>query len=267
MRSKEACIIAGTRMDGRSVLFKNRDRAYDANLKLYQADLKGTEAAFVLDLDSGYLEGINEHGIGIVNTALMVLNDENEGKGKSKGPSKSKDGPKIFRALAQDNLQGAIQELLKNDPIKGHTFVCQGDKLYCIEASRTHEPKVHRLSLDRVNTRTNHGISYPDAGYTKGDDYVSSVVRRWEAQKRFQDCKQPEDMARVLYEGKIHDADSAFNPVRETEKMRTTNQVMFDLSKPALHLYLVPGHSKFHGVKNMLGRKPKIPVHVWRHRK
>ena len=261
---KEACIIAGTRMGGRPVLFKNRDRAYDANLRVHRMEWKGTEVAFVLDLDSGYLEGLNEHGLGIVNTALMVLDDEKEGKKKGP-PTKSKDGPKIFRALAERTLPEALRALLK-DPIKGHTFICQGDQLVCIEASRTHKPRVGLLSMDRVNTRTNHGIAYPDAGYTKGDDYVSSVIRRWETQKRFQGLDAPEDMARALYEKRIHEKGSPYNPVRDTEKMRTTNQVMFDLAGPALYLYLIPGHSTFHGVVNRLDREPKIKLYVQQYR-
>lgn len=267
MRQKEACIIAGTRIDGRPILFKNRDRAYDANLRAYHLELRGVEMAFVRDLDSNYLEGLNEHGVGIVNTALMVQADEQEGKGakgKSKGPMKSKDGPKIFRALMQSSIDEALRELLRNEPIKGHTFICQGDKLYCIEASRTHEPKVHRLDLSRVNTRTNHGVAYPDAGYTKGEDYVSSIVRRWETQKRFQELSKPEEMALSLRRP-IHDKDSPFNPMRDTEKMRTTNQVMFDLENKILHLYLMPGHSTFHGVKNFMTRDPKIKLKVWKH--
>lgn len=268
MRHKEACIIAGTKIDGRSVLFKNRDRAYDANLRVYHLELRGVEIAFVRDLDSNYLEGLNEYGLGIVNTALMVQHDEQEGKGgkgKGKGPAKSKDGPKIFRALVQPTIDKAMVELLRGDPIKGHTFICQGDELYCIEASRTHKPQIQRLELSRVNTRTNHGVAYPDAGYTQGDDYVSSIVRRWETQKRFQDISKPEEMATVLRK-RIHDSGSSFNPVRDTEKMRTTNQVMFDLNNRVLHLYLMPGHSTFHGVKNFMTRDPKIKLKVWKHR-
>lgn len=271
---KIACIIAGTEMDHRTVLFKNRDRGYDARLKIVRMAYEGTEMLFVVDLDSGYLEGINEHGVGIVNTALQVAEDELEGiqevtKGKTagKGPKRSKDGPKIFRALAQKSARNAVLELakdLEDGPIKGHTFVGQaGGGLYCLECSGDTEPVIKKLETGRINTRTNHGIVYPEAGYTEGDDYVSSVIRRWETQKRFQSIQKPEEMAWVL-RNPLHEKNSPFNPVRDTEKMRTTNQVMLDLDNLTLHLYLIPEHSEYLGFVDKTEGKGKLKHKVYK---
>lgn len=276
--SREACIIAGRRFDGRLCLFKNRDRAYDAELEVLHLERDGVEMAVVLDTVTGYIEGVNEHGIGVVNTTLMVVRDEAEGKKKvpkedkgDKGkrkPLTSKDGPKIFRAMGLKDLDDVVESLRTDDGgIRGHTFVADGDRLVSIECSKNHPARVHELDPSRVNTRTNHGISYPDAGYTHGDDYVSSIVRRWEAQKRLQDVKRPEAVGPTLWEA-IHDADSPFNPVRSTDKMRTTSQLTIDTTRPGLYLYLVPGHAKLLRRRNLLpdGREPKIPVRVFRYR-
>jgi mutator protein MutT len=271
---KDACIIAGRRFGDSLCLIKNRDRAYDAELEIVHLEKKGVEMAVVLDTVTGYLEGVNEHGIAVVNTTLMVVRDEAEGKkqtpkGKDKKkPLTSKDGPKIYRALAHDNIEDAVESLRTDDGgIRGHTFVADGDKLFSIECSKNHPARVTELDADRVNTRTNHGVSYPDAGYTHGDDYVSSVIRRWEAQKRLQDIKRPETAAVALVDA-IHEPDSAFNPVRVTDHMRTTSQLTIDTTNPRLLLYLIPGHAEVVRRRNLLpdGRKPKIPVRVFRYK-
>jgi len=280
MHRKQGCIIAGRSFEQGLCLFKNRDRAYDTELCVVHLEKNGSEIAIVFDPKTGYLEGVNEFGIGIVNTALMVAHDEAEGKGKSKdkgkgkgkgkgkskdkGPVKSKDGPKILQALLCKTLDEALKILLTdNGGIKGHTFLCDGKTLLSIECSRTHPARVTTLNPKRTNIRTNHGISYPDAGYTEGEDYVSSITRRWEAQKRIQNLRHPEDIGPSLLTP-LHDKDSPFNPVRDTEKMRTTSQLLINTSNPSLTLYLIPKHSKLLFTKNALPneRKPKIPVRV-----
>jgi len=267
---RTGCIIIGRQFEDALCLFKNRDRGYDSEVEIAHVLFKGVEIAIIYDPKTGYCEGVNEFGIGVVNTALMVAHDEAEGKGVTaksagKGPLKSKDGPKILRALGAKSLSEAVNLLMTTGGgIKGHTFVSDGIDLVCIECSRSHPARVTKLDPKRVNTRTNHGVMYPDAGYTEGDDYVSSVVRRWEAQKRIQDVKHPEDIGPTL-RVPIHEINSPFNPVRDTDKMRTTSQLLvYTGQKPRMILYLIPGHGSLAGVVNLLPkqRKPKIPVRV-----
>lgn len=269
---RTACIIAGRKFGDRLCLLKNRDRAYDADLAIVHLEKEGTEIAVIYDLVTGYMEGVNEYGIGIVNTTLMVLRDEAEGKTQGKGkkgdPMRSKDGPKIVRALAKRTLEDAVQSLTYDGGgIRGHTFVADGKRIVSIECSRKHPALVTTLDPERINTRTNHGVSYPDAGYTHGPDYVSSIVRRWEAQKRLQTIRRPEAAAVALVEV-IDEADSPFNPVRVTDHMRTTSQLTIDTTNPALFLYLIPGHAEVKKTRNLLPgeRKPKIPVRVFRYK-
>ena len=44
--------------------------------------MDGVEVAYIHDLDTGYLEGMNAAGLGMVNAALLVGKDEKEVKGK-----------------------------------------------------------------------------------------------------------------------------------------------------------------------------------------
>lgn len=54
-------------------------------------------------------EGINEFGIGILNTALMVGFDEIEKKIVKKAGKPSKDGARIRRALTSRTLKQAVE--------------------------------------------------------------------------------------------------------------------------------------------------------------
>lgn len=267
---KEACIIFSTKIGDGVCLGKNRDRMYDASICVIRALVEGTEVCIVLDAETGWVEGLNEHGIGIVNTALMVLRDEAEGvkgKGKGKSPLKSKDGPRIFRALGCKTVEEAVASLTNDSGgVKGHTFVASPDKIVSIEASKNHEARLLKLDPSRINTRTNHGVSHPDAGYTKGDDFVSSVVRRWQAQKLLQDVKDVEKAMPTLLQ-RICDWDSPFNMVRETAKMRTTSQMTLDLASRTMLLYIIPSHCKFLGVRNYLpeGHQTAISLKVMRY--
>ena len=270
---KEACVIFSKQCDGDIVLGKVRDRMYDPEICIYHLELDGTEICVMFDRITGFCEGINEHGIGIVNSSLMVLQDEREGVADGdSGPERSPDGIKIIKALSKKTVPEALRSLISYKParfqrgLKGHTLVTDGKKVYALENSRIHTPKVLKLTPEEVHTRTNHGIYYPGAGYTKGDDYISSIVRQWEAKKQLEKVQRAEDLMPALTQS-IEKTNGSMNPVRFTDKMRTTSQMVANPAKGEMLLYLVPGHSKFEGIRNLLpgGRKPKMKVRVFKY--
>ncbi len=83
---KNACIIASGRFDGKKCLFKNRDRNYLPRVRIYHTLIDGVEVVYMEDEITGWTEGMNEYGIGIVNSALAVAADEKEGVKKLKSP-------------------------------------------------------------------------------------------------------------------------------------------------------------------------------------
>jgi len=272
-QQKQACIVFSKKCDGDVVLGKVRDRMYNPSLCVYHLEVDGTEICILFDRITGFCEGINEHGIGIVNSSLMVLQDEREGLSEGDSdPERSPDGIKIVKALTKKTLPEVLRSLITYKPptfkrgLKGHTLISDGAKVYALESSKIHTPKVVSLSSDDVYTRTNHGIYYPGAGYTKGDDYISSVVRQWEAKKQLEKVQRAEDLMPVLTQS-IEKTDGSLNPVRFTDKMRTTSQMIVNPSKGEILLYLIPEHSKFKGVRNLLpdGRKPKLKVRVFQY--
>ena len=73
---KRSCVIAISDINGKKFMFKNRDRNYTPQLKIYHTIRHGVEMVYFKDEHTGWIEGINEHGIGVANSALMVLWDE-----------------------------------------------------------------------------------------------------------------------------------------------------------------------------------------------
>jgi hypothetical protein len=65
------CIGITMRVGGTVILAKNRDRAYKPDLEVVHTQENGTELAYLHDITTDWSEGMNEHGIGIVNTALI----------------------------------------------------------------------------------------------------------------------------------------------------------------------------------------------------
>mgnify|MGYP000329882647 CR=1 FL=1 len=128
------CIIVSKSIDGSKILAKNRDRAYKPSLEIVHTLIDGVEVAYLRDTITDWSEGMNEYGVGLVNTALMVGYDENEKKIVKKGGKPSKDGKKIRKALSQKTIRETINSAITFDGgIKGHTFIATPTKTVCIE--------------------------------------------------------------------------------------------------------------------------------------
>ena len=74
------CIIISKEVNDKFILAKNRDRAYKPKLEVVHTIINGVEVAYIHDMITDWSEGMNEFGIGIVNSALMVGHDEAEAK-------------------------------------------------------------------------------------------------------------------------------------------------------------------------------------------
>ena len=86
------CIIVAKKATDSIILAKNRDRAYNPQIEVVHEIIDGVEIAYLRDTHTDWSEGLNEFGIGIVNTALMVGFDEFEKKIVKKKGAPSDDG-------------------------------------------------------------------------------------------------------------------------------------------------------------------------------
>ena len=95
----QECTVVGAKVNGDIVIAKNRDRNYYPKIKIVHELINDVEVAYMLDLDTDYSEGMNEHGIGIVNATLQGEMDEKDKVKAVKTKVQSKDGFKIRHAL------------------------------------------------------------------------------------------------------------------------------------------------------------------------
>ena len=72
------CIIVSKKFGNDMVLAKNRDRAYKPLIEIVHTFINEVEVVYLHDITTDWSEGMNEYGIGIVNSALMVGFDEKE---------------------------------------------------------------------------------------------------------------------------------------------------------------------------------------------
>ena len=75
----DECVIAKLSVGGKSILAKNRDRGYQAQVEVIHELLDGVEVVYLHDKLTDWSEGLNEFGIGIANSSLSVAFDEKEG--------------------------------------------------------------------------------------------------------------------------------------------------------------------------------------------
>lgn len=259
------CIIVRKKMGDTVVMAKNRDRMYKPELEVIHELINGVEVVYLHDITTDWSEGINEFGIGVLNTALMVGYDEKEKQLVKKTGKKSKDGIKIREALGQKTLKNTITIAAKfMGGIKGHTFISTETKLVSIETTSKHNPRFTIHQTDAHVVRTNHGHDHWDAGYTEGPDYLSSKVRKSSAEKLTGKTGDSAGLLNALRTD-LFSTKSNLNMARKTDKMSTSSQVLLNLSDLIFELnYFDSKVDKFHGIKVNLpkGYEPKIKIEI-----
>lgn len=282
---KNACIIASGKFDDKKCLLKNRDRNYLPKVRIYHTIIDGVEIAYMKDEVTGWVEGINEFGIGVVNSALAVAADEREGKTKiikhddeegdkaDKEPKRKryqKNEERMLLALSQKNLKSAVKIIDKHlGGLTGHNLVADPNNTVAIESTKeTDIPKVVKLNEAKRHIRTNHGVYFPDAGYgpQDGASYYSSHARLEQATEVIKSVKLPTDIAPAIYKKRFKHLDDPMNMVRDTDNMKTTSQMVLNLTDLELLFYIIPGKVKFLGCKTDLPSdyQPKIKIKIFK---
>lgn len=272
------CTIAHTLINDKIILAKNRDRPYEANVRIVREYINDVEMVYIIDDDTDWSEGMNSLGIGIINSALMVNADEREKKLAKKKGKPSEDGKKIRRALMFKKPSEAIYSVMnytgddKGDVgVKGHTFLATKKFTYSIEMTTEHKPVIKKLNRKQIHVRTNHGYEYTDSGYTSGANKTSSE-RRWQfAQDILSTAKNPNDILNGL--GAYQADNMRDNPYRDVNKVKdktkkdilsTTGQIMMNLTDLEFTLRVDKDKSNFFGIDDRTPEhyEPKIKIIV-----
>ena len=272
------CVVATIHLNGETILAKNRDRKYSPTIEIIHELIDGVEVVYIHDTITDWSEGMNEYGIGIINASLLVHYDEIEADiatGKvdfdkdKKGVQPSYDGLKIRKSLSKHKLGQAIKSIIefagedkKDVGVKGMTMAANTEHSFVIELTSEHLPVIKKIDAPKVTVRTNHGISYPETGYTSGEKRKSSLSRKEIAEKELQKVTDSTQILNVL--SKQYTDDNFLNPYRRSNKfkMYTTGQIMMNLDRLEFNFRWDTNHSKFNGVVNKLPKDytPKIKI-------
>lgn len=265
------CVVAAKHFsDVGWALAKNRDRNYEPTIKMVQRKDQGVERLYLYDLETGYSEGLNEHGVSIISAAVAVKTDEKEGgKAKAKVNGTSPDGKRIRLALLEKTAKGALDRLIESK-IPGNTFITDGRVCYLLESGyeRSDENQedykydVIKCDPNKTYVRTNHGFKF-DIGYSDKfpeEKYKakSSRSRQETAEKLAKNAKDAQEFLNAL--GSTPHKDPQMNPIRlkknNDEDMLTTGQILivaknYTLTyRPTLSQVELDNYNKINGVKS-----------------
>ena len=234
---------------------KNRDRKYIPELDFIESEKNGVDRMMMHDKVTGYKEGINSHGVSILNTSLDVYDDESEVEA---GTAKtSPDGQVIARALLESNPLDAMKVLVKGK-LGGCTMVFDRNNMYLMEASDQDgtEPfryTVKKIPKSRTVARTNHGIWLDWAGYQREPNNSSHTMSRISSESRLllaqavvENAEKPEDLVDGMCQVYINDPQlNIMRTSTERKKMRTTSQELCVPSERTLYCRPVSSHMQF----------------------
>ena len=268
-----ACVIAAGVWDGKRALLKNRDRKYTPRVTLVRELLDGVEVAYMRDNVTGWCEGLNEHGIGIANAALAVGLDEAEGTATAVEDKKGKkgkalDGARILKALSCRTVQDAIDSLCSHlGGLEGHSFVSDPNRVFSVELING-DCVTKPLEGSEIHVRTNHGRDTGGTGYTDGEGYLSSAARKEKSTQILRQSKTPTDLGPDLMRNRSEGPRTHNDPVRDTDSMATTSQMVMNLTDRELDFYVIPGKMDYEGLEDRLPKdySPKIKVRAFSYR-
>jgi len=265
------CIVFAKMFGDQMVLGKNRDRNYSPKLEVIRELTKnGVEIIHARDTETDWSEGMNEYGISLVNSALFVKRDEKEFDKSKKFKAKSKDGARIREVLSKKTLAEAVKTAVNfQDGIKGHTLIGDGKKIVSIENTSKIKPIIKTKDLKKEPlVRTNHGLEDADAGYQRGQDKLSSELRLTNCLSLLHKHTDYTKIFPAIYNHR-QDKGPKFDLVRAQNKLWTSSQIIMNLNKREVILYLIPGAAEYSGVVNRLpkGRPPTIKFTVRRFEK
>ena len=171
------CVIFYMNINGQLILAKNRDLPYNPHIDIIHEIVNGTEVVYMRDKNNGWIEGINEHGTGMVNSSLLEDFHHYPGYNMQKN--------KMYSALVKKhmNKRDLFDELVKKSDneyiLEGHTLIAHDNHMYHLENSSLNKHVLNTLSpRQKYKVFSNHGIHLPNEGLTDGRGGVSSFLRR-----------------------------------------------------------------------------------------
>jgi hypothetical protein len=171
--------------------------------------------------------------------------------------------------IKQPTLLNAIRAALKYKgksglSLKGHTFVSSPKHMVSIETTSKHKPDVKLQNSESPVVRTNHGHLFTDAGYTHGEKYLSSKLRKISAEKSVDKVDDWTEISAAMRKEYFPNRPQ-LNMKRDTKEMSTSSQTVMNLTDKILQItYFKDKVNEFKGINNQLPKdyQPKIKIEI-----
>jgi hypothetical protein len=167
------CVILYTEINGIKILAKNRDRAYNPSIKIIHELINGVEIAYLKDEKTGWIEGMNANGTGIVNSTLSSFDSKKYNK--KIGYKKNVIYNSLLHYKTNKNFFDIITNAKNDYVLEGHTLLYHNGHVYHIENTADNNFVAERKNKPCVYS--NHGIRKKDAGYTDCIKGLSTFLR------------------------------------------------------------------------------------------
>lgn len=271
------CVILYTEINGKKILAKNRDRAYKPNVQIIHEIANGIEVAYFRDENSGWIEGMNAEGIGIVNSTLS----SSDSKRRSRKKISTKKGNVIYNSLIHNGKDKTIYDIIKNAEghyvLEGHTLLFNDEKIFHIENTFANKFVVEKI--DKPSVYSNHGINIKNAGLNEHVKGLSSFLRSNIIKHELIRNKiSDEDELIEIMNTNYKNIDSRFHPYRDKYytmkkhknvpakkiKISTTCQILLNMTDKEFIYYTDVNNSKKVEYINKLPRDyvPKIRITI-----
>jgi hypothetical protein len=219
------CVILYTVIDGKKILAKNRDQVHKPKIELIHEIINGIEIAYIRDIKTEWIEGMNENGCGIVNSTLNL----NEGKVIIKFKNSYKKN-KILNILCSNKKGDEFYDYVKKTNKHGYTFegntiLINDNKVFHIENTKNifliekiKEPSVY----------TNHGVNIKNAGFIEGKKGLSSFLRKKLVEielKRNKDVDLYDDFVKNIMNVNYTNVDPRFHSYRDKNLSLKKNNI------------------------------------------
>jgi len=272
------CVILYANIGGKQILAKNRDRTYKTDIQIIHEIVNGIELVYFKDLDTNWMEGMNEHGCAMVNSSLYNPGRVSVRRQIKKNPDYLKHhmvkGNVFHNILCEKE---SVQNLLRRDRffkiVEGHTLLVSEGKCYQIEESNDQFAiKTHNIKKNIV--LSNHGID-TDSGYQTGKKGVSSFLRKKIVEEELKKVKKYDEVLGVMNRN-YSNIDPRFHPYRDkylTQKynpqlnksskfVRTTAQILLNITDKEFIYFSDALNEKEVQIINRLPKfyEPKIKV-------
>lgn len=261
------CIIIYKKINGKTILAKNRDRPYKAKIQIVHELRNGVEIAYMRDMDTEWCEGLNQYGVGIINAALEVEYDENPFAQNGDFHEISKQ--RYLNALASTPEQLVDKTFDHNFytdiTLQGHNLIGGTNFGIHLESNAYVLPSAKILDDDQY-VFTNHGINLKNSGYLNGMSLASSVLRQQFIIRELNNAilREPSDIFKVTNKNYgnlhhyLHPYKDYMDPNSERNLM-TTGQILLNLTDKIFTYAYDLKHSDFYGVVNNLPQN-YIPI-------